>query len=87
MSIEETEFRNWLRKNSDTLRRYAPDEIAVMAITCGFDRETVCGPICDRVTFIRRLMKFWESDLAELWMRARECETGRDEWDDEKEAA
>jgi hypothetical protein len=78
-SVDEAqELHTWLRRNDTTLRKYAPDELAHMAILCGFSLSASCAGVIDRVTLIRRLISFWESPLAEKWMRLVSYDNGRD---------
>ncbi len=73
-------FQEWLKKNNTHLRSYAPDEVARLALSVGFPLEVVCPGICDQVTHLGRLMKFWESEvLAEKWMRLTSYDRGIEE--------
>ncbi len=77
----EMEFAQWMHKHSNKFRLYAPDEIARLALSCGFPIEVACTHISDYVTHVDRLLKFWESPLAGKWMTLREHETGKDRWE------
>jgi hypothetical protein len=70
------EFRTWLKSNDTHLRSYAPNEIAQLAITCGFKLDVICPGVMDQVAMIQRLMRFWESDLSGKWLALTEYESG-----------
>lgn len=70
------EFQGWLKKNATHLRSYAPDETANVALAVGFPLEVICPAVCDHVSHLKRLLTFWESPLAEKWMRLTEYEKG-----------
>lgn len=75
-----TDFQAWLRKNNNHLRAYTPDEIARLGLACGFPLEVICPGVCDHITHLGRLMKFWECEiLAEKWMRLTSLERGIEE--------
>jgi hypothetical protein len=76
--VESRAFHVWLRRNNNHLRPYAPDEIAQLAIACGFNLLTICPGVTDHLQHLKRLMQFWESPLAEKWMRVCQYENGRD---------
>lgn len=73
-----SEFETWLKTNKH-LRFYAPDEIASVALRCGWELKEVCAGINDHVARIKRMMVFWESPLSEKWMRAQTYEHGTDQ--------
>lgn len=73
---EYVQFSQWLKSHDAHLRYYAPDEIARLALTCGFDLSIICPNVCERINRIDRLMKFWESPLAEKWLRLVDYESG-----------
>lgn len=75
---ESVAFHRWLKRNDNRLRNYAPDEVAHLALACGFDIPTICPGINSRMETIRRLMSFWESDLSEKWMRVTAIQHGND---------
>ncbi len=75
---ESREFHVWLKRHDNHLRAYAPDEIARLALLCGFEISTVCSGVNDQLAFIRRLMRFWESPFSGKWMRIVKYESGLD---------
>ena len=68
----------WMKRNSTTLRRYAPNEIAWLARQNGFSLELACRNISDHVTRLKRLYTFWASPLADKWMNVVSYERGHD---------
>lgn len=72
------EFHQWLKDNDTHLRSYTPDEIARLAIACGFPLYAICPNVIEKVIHIGRLTKFWESPLADKWLNLVEYETGFD---------
>ncbi len=40
---ENQEFKTWLKENAEHLASYTIEEIAHLAIACGFSRGTVAG--------------------------------------------
>lgn len=70
------EFERWLHKHHRHLMRYAPDEIARLALVAGFSLSEICGGVSDRVTHIKRLMDFWESPHMGQWLRVASYEHG-----------
>ncbi len=75
---ESVEFHRWLKRHDNQLRSYAPDEIASLAIACGFDLLTICAGVNDRLALIRRLMAFWESPFASQWIKLTSYDNGLD---------
>lgn len=73
------ELKNWIRKNNNLLRSYSSDEIAFFALANGFSRDVVFGGICDHLTHIKRLLTFWESPLADKWMKLCHYNSGIDD--------
>ncbi len=45
--LEQTEFRQWLKANRETLKKYDPFEVAHLAITCGFEMADICNVLID----------------------------------------
>lgn len=76
---EDEEFSLWVRKNNNLLRSKSSDEIAFFALANGFSRELVFGGVCDHLTHLKRLLTFWESPLADKWMKVCAYQNGRDE--------
>jgi len=79
---EARDFRDWLRSNRTHLNSYAPDEIAMLALSCGFSHVLIYGEICDNITRLKRLMLFWESPLSEHWMDVTSYQRGTNYWPD-----
>lgn len=71
-----SEFQAWLRKNSQTLRKFGADEIAYLALMNGFPRELVYGNVSDHMTYLKRLLTFWESPLLGNWLSLSNYERG-----------
>ncbi len=76
---ESVEFHRWLKRHDSQLRNYAPDEIANLAIACGFELPTICSGVNDRMSLICRLMAFWESPFAGQWIKLATYENGLDD--------
>jgi hypothetical protein len=74
----ELEFTQWLQKNDNHLRGYAPNEVALLAFACGFKKEILAPGINTWLDRSRRLLRFWESPLAEKWMRVISYNRGID---------
>jgi hypothetical protein len=72
------EFQAWMKKNYGHLRSYAPDEIANVALACGFPLEDICPSVCDHVSHLRRLILLWESPLLGQWLDLCHYEKGTD---------
>jgi len=75
---ESRAFGRWLKRHNNQLRQYAPDEIARLAMACGFELKTTCPLITDQVAYLQRLIKFWESPLSGKWLRLTLYERGND---------
>lgn len=45
MTPAEVAIRAWLKSNRETLRGRAPDEVAYLAVICGFDLDDVCATL------------------------------------------
>lgn len=69
-------FRQWLHKNHTLLRSYSPDEIARLAMACGFPIEVICPNVCDLVSHLKRLLTFWESPFISQWLALCNYERG-----------
>lgn len=72
-------FRQWLKKNDNRLRGYSPDEIAELALACGFTLTEICPDVIEHLSFLRRLQYLWESPLLPQWLELRNYETGKDD--------
>jgi hypothetical protein len=79
LTVEIQEFGRWLRTNDNKLRTYAPDQTATLALVCGFPREIVYAGINDQLIHIKRMLTFWESPLAEQWLRMVDYDRGINE--------
>jgi hypothetical protein len=73
------DFKAWLQNNQRILQGYRPDEVARLAMACGFHVDQICGPVADGVMKIKRLLEFWENPFSEKWMRATEIQNGHDD--------
>lgn len=76
MGPSRVSFRAWIKKHQTYLRAYAPDEIARLALATGFPLEEICPGVCDYVSHLKRLLTFWESPLADKWMKLTSYERG-----------
>jgi hypothetical protein len=65
---EHSELKKWLKKNGQHLRGYAPDEIAYLAITCGFTGPDLYAGLNDHLGHLKRLFTLWESPFLEQWL-------------------
>lgn len=74
---EQRQFISWLRHNNQHLRTYAPNEIAHLAMHCGFSLDVICGPTADHFTHLRRIIRFWESPFAGKWVALAMYEHGK----------
>lgn len=78
METETVEFNNWLKKNSNRFRscEYGTDQVAMLAILCGFPRTIVFSGINDELTRVKRLVDFWGSPFLDKWIRLASYERG-----------
>ncbi len=78
----EEDFAKWLSENRLHFQCYAPNEIARLALAAGFSLATVCGPVGDLVSHIRRLQKFHDDNegLRESWMELRSYQKSGTLW-------
>lgn len=65
MSDAEKELRQWIKENKEILLDRTPDEVAQMAILCGFDRGVVYSTLStfqdalNNTHFDKRMMMHW----------------------------
>lgn len=71
-------FAEWFKKNEEHLRNYAPDEIARVALVCGFVMPEIAPKVADWIAVSKRKLALWESPFHEKWMRAHLAQMGKD---------
>lgn len=76
---ETLEFKAWLKRHDNKFRSYTPDQIAAVALACGFQLHIVCPSICDRTMTLKRMFEFWESPLAGKWMKVCQYNNGMED--------
>ncbi len=72
------EFTHWMRDHANKFRMYAPHEIALLAVSCGFSLYEVCPGVTDFASHIKKLLDFYDSPFAEKWARVRSYDMGKD---------
>lgn len=77
MEPDKKEFITWLKRNSSHLREYTPDEIAHLALHCGFRLDVVCGATADHFTYLKRIIRFWDSPFAGKWVNLMMYDNGK----------
>lgn len=76
--FDQDELHLWMKSHHEHLRSYSSNEMALLAMSCGFSIESVAPKVCDYVIQMKRLLTLWESPFFMNWLNVTSYERGKE---------
>ncbi len=76
---------SWLRTNKSILEKYTPAEIALLALSVGFDdldTQKAILVVMDHIIALKRKLDLWDSPLRNHWVDVAFKQSMGIDWDD-----